>query len=101
MKEWIRSVFGKIMPTYGVCGGAQKDCVIQHFDPLDKAFFAHDNELNEAKSQEDRDAADKKLYEALKKLKWEDMKKIKWYQIPYGYAFRFCAMQVFKPRGEK
>lgn len=100
MKEWIRKTFGKVMPTYGMCGGAQKDCVIQHYDPMDKAFFDHDYALNEAKSQEDRDAADKKLYETLKGLSKDDMNKIKWFNRPYAYAFRFCAMMVFKPKGE-
>lgn len=101
MNEIIRKIFGNFTPTYGVCGGAAKDCVIEHFDPMDKAFYKHDYELFLAKTDEDRQLADKHLYESLKALGWYDMKKIKWYKIPYAYAYRFFAMQVFKPKGEK
>lgn len=101
MKEWVRKTFGKVMPTYGVCGGAQKDCVIEHLDPMDRLFQKHDYALHEAKTQEDRDKADADLYYGLKGLDRSKMKKVKWYNQPYAYTFRFFAMQVFKPKKDK
>lgn len=101
MNEWIRKTFGKLTPTYGKCGGALKDCAIRNLDPMDKLFLRHDNDLNVAETQADRDLADKRLHEGLKKLDGKAMKKIKWYKRPYAYLYRQAAIMIFKPKKEK
>lgn len=64
-------------PTYGVCGGADKDCAItrEELDPLDQLFYDHDR-IKFAQTKAEREAFDKALYEGLKALTEEDFREI-------------------------
>lgn len=98
------------VPSYGVCGGADRSCVLADMDPMDKIFYDHDNELYEANKIEDEkkredaiDQADEKLRNRLLNLKKEDMKKIPlwvwrkpFFKRAYAHVFRKAAIQAFK-----
>lgn len=100
-------------PTYGVCGGARKNCAIRRedLDPLDQQFFDHDQRCELASKLGDpyeREAgkkeADRLLVKALSDITDEDMKKIpyfvwKWPFFKREYAKKYrkiCIDLVFK-----
>jgi hypothetical protein len=96
-------------PGYGVCGGADRDCAIGDFDPMDKLFFKHDNDLYAAHQIQDaierstaEKAADATLEEGLRNLTDADMDKIPaWTWKPpffkrwYAKLYRREALKVF------
>lgn len=97
-------------PGYGVCGGADRSCVYEAMDPMDKLFFKHDNDMYEAHQIEDLERrasaeieADHSLHEALAELTDEDMKKIPFWQWrrpffkrAYAKAYRAACLELFK-----
>lgn len=111
MNEWVRKVFGPFTPTYGNCGGMNKDCAINALDPLDKLFYAHDNDLNATEGllgyekTKARSDADKKLYDGLMALTEEDFKQIpSWQWKPpffkrsYARKYRKWCLEIFRPK---
>lgn len=96
-------------PGYGVCGGADRSCVLAEMDPMDKIFYKHDNDLYAAHqllTPEFRATAEKEadeaLEEGLRNLTDKDMKKIpawtwRWPFLKRAYAklYRREAIKVF------
>lgn len=96
-------------PGYGVCGGADRSCVLQEYDPMDRLFYKHDNDLYAAHQVADKQErevlekkADSELAAGLRNLSNADMKKIpawtwRWPFLKRGYAklYRREAIKVF------
>lgn len=93
LPEWMRKI---PTPTYGVCGGASKDCVPKPIDKMDVLFLEHDQNLFQADQLPEpertiaRREADKVLAEGLRK----DLRP---YRRPiYGPMYNFFAKMVFR-----
>lgn len=98
-------------PTFGTCGGANKDCAIrkEDLDPMDRLFYDHDwgcklaSDLADPYEKEaGKKEADRILKEGLAKLTDEDMKKIpvlvkKWpfFKRWYAYKYRKACLKIF------
>lgn len=97
------------VPGYGVCGGSDRSCVIEQFDPMDKLFFKHDNDMYAAHQLKDPSlvkiaeiAADDSLHNGLAALTEEDMNKIpvwQWrrpfFKRAYAKAYRKACLGIF------